>query len=112
MAGLCGMMLSMKAQWYYEQLYKCESHVTILTGHLAKGSFGKQQVNARIRKLRYKVHQGLPDVQRMLMAVPSKKIVLVHASQDETDKLCVILRSRLEGCEGIYSLMPGETLKV
>lgn len=113
-----GMMQSAKCRWYYNQLRLNGGYRVVLTGHLAKGSLGQRLLNgeergeggSRVHLVRYKVHQGLPDVKAMLDAVPAKQTVLVHAGKASTDDLCGHLRN--EGYEGLNSMATGEVLVV
>ncbi|MEC0089484.1 MBL fold metallo-hydrolase [Paenibacillus macquariensis] len=107
-----GMMESPRARWYYDQLSQSEKHAVILTGHTARGSFGREVLNkgtlptgCSVQHICYKVHQGLPDVSMMLNEVPSSQAVLVHAPKEETD--LVVARLRDEGHKGLHSLQPG-----
>ncbi len=67
-----GMLQTSRARQHYERMKKDKESIVIFTGHLAKGSLGSKLVEepppdgCQIANIRYKVHQGLPDVQRML----------------------------------------------
>lgn len=113
------MMQSPKAQSYFRALSVHPNNHVIFTGHLAAGSFGhtllKQSelkipsdVLCKVSHLRYKVHQGLPDIRQMLKSVPSRHTVLVHAPKAHIDHATSILEE--EGFEGLHSLLPGNTL--
>ncbi|WP_079913721.1 MBL fold metallo-hydrolase [Paenibacillus sp. 32352] len=111
-----GMMQSAKCRWYYEELRARGSYRIVLTGHLARGSLGQRLLSgeepgadgSRIHFVRYKVHQGMPDVKAMLDAVPAKRTVLVHAGQAATDAL--ISRLSEQGYAGLHSMKPGQVL--
>ncbi|AJS61005.1 MBL fold metallo-hydrolase [Paenibacillus sp. IHBB 10380] len=108
-----GMMQSETAQWYYKRLANSTYNTILMTGHLAAGSYGelllrKNSIGAQVHHVRYKVHQGLPDVRNMLEWVPSRATVLAHASKTRTDRLLTVLRH--EGHHMLHSLCPGETL--
>ncbi|MGE7615592.1 MBL fold metallo-hydrolase [Paenibacillus sp. NPDC101420] len=114
-----GMMQSAKAQEYFHQLSASPKNHVIFTGHLAAGSFGHRLVKhsmveessdmrCTISLIRYKVHQGLPDIREMLQTVPSRRSVLVHAPKSHIDHVTSILEG--EGFAGLYSLLPGSTL--
>ncbi len=114
-----GMMQSPKAQWYFRALSAYPSNHVIFTGHLAAGSFGQtllqqseleipSDVLCKVSRIRYKVHQGLPDIRQMLRSVPSRRTVLVHAPKPHIDHVISILEG--EGFKGLYSLLPGSTL--
>lgn len=175
-----GMMQSAKCRRYYELLREQGRYAVILTGHLARGSFGERLLQAeqelekeerqpdreeslelsqvpnqephperchepnreqprsqaepqarerdtllqleqgtesvpkqgkrRVHFVRYKVHQGLPDVRRMLGLVQSGHTLLVHAGKRRTDALVEKLRS--EGAVNLHSLAAGDTLKL
>ncbi|ANY66883.1 hypothetical protein BBD42_10690 [Paenibacillus sp. BIHB 4019] len=120
-----GMMQSEVARWYYEQLSGAARHAVLLTGHLAAGSYGEMALRSSedsggssgdrasdfpipVQHIRYKVHQGLPDVRQMMKRVPSRSVVLAHAVKPRTDQLLEVLEE--EGYEGVYSLSPGDRL--
>ncbi|MGF7050213.1 putative metal-dependent RNase [Paenibacillus sp. DS2015] len=106
-----GMMQSKTAQWYYKRLASSTKNAVILTGHLAAGSYGELLLgtnSTQVHHVRYKVHQGLPDVRNMLEWVPSKATVLVHASKTETDLLLKALPH--EDHHTLHSLCSGEIL--
>ncbi|OMD36517.1 MBL fold metallo-hydrolase [Paenibacillus odorifer] len=114
-----GMMQSAKAQAYFHQLSASPDNHVIFTGHLAAGSFGHHLVKGSLGEessntrctisfIRYKVHQGLPDIREMLQTVPSRRSVLVHAPKSHIDHVTSILEG--EGFAGLYSLLPGSTL--
>lgn len=114
-----GMMQSDKAKWYYGKLKMDPMNGVILTGHLAQGSYGQQLLEeqadnqsrslARIVRVRYKVHQGLPDVRAMLEIIRSKYTIPVHTGKSDTDSLCEQLAA--EGFTGLYAMVPGDTLE-
>ncbi|MNI77968.1 Beta-Casp domain protein [compost metagenome] len=111
-----GMMQSKRAQWYYRRLKEGEYHGVILTGHLARGSFGQRLLQAeadpncslQVQAIRYKVHQGLPDVRSMLQLMPSTQTILVHNGKIATDTSCQQLTD--EGFTGLHSMVPGEMI--
>jgi predicted metal-dependent RNase len=114
-----GMMQSAKAQEYFHQLSTSHDNHVIFTGHLAAGSFGHRlvkqsivqessDIRCSISLIRYKVHQGLPDIRDMLQTLPSRRTVLVHAPKSHIDHVTSILEG--EGFAGLYSLLPGSTL--
>lgn len=115
-----GMMQSDKAQWYYSKLKMNPCNGVILTGHLARGSFGQKLLaeqfadsdkqQAQIIAVRYKVHQGLPDVRRMLQTIRSQHTLLVHTGKTDTDLLCEKLAK--EGFAGLQALIPGDSLEI
>ncbi|WP_240414915.1 MBL fold metallo-hydrolase [Paenibacillus periandrae] len=115
-----GMLQSARGQWYYEQLTKDKACSIILTGHLAKGSCAHRLLMAsrehmeifghdagQVHFIRYKVHQGLPDVRAMLDVLGSEHSILVHASQQATAAVCVQLSK--EGYTNIHALSAGDT---
>ncbi|MCS7463837.1 MBL fold metallo-hydrolase [Paenibacillus doosanensis] len=112
-----GMMQSAKCRWYYEVLKRRGGYRVILTGHLAQGSLGRRLITGQdggvgdpaARFVRYKVHQGKPDVRAMLDALPSKETVLVHAGKETTDALSAELAR--EGYAGLHSLVIGDALQ-
>lgn len=111
-----GMMQSDRAQWYYRKLAAQGGGCVILTGHLAEGSFGQRLLAAgpaerdcAVLACRYKVHQGIADVRRMLEAIGRRLAVPVHASREATDDLCAALTG--EGFTGLHPLGPGGTVR-
>ncbi|WP_379142951.1 MBL fold metallo-hydrolase [Paenibacillus sp. sgz500992] len=108
------LLQSPTAQWYYRQLLDVPGSHVIFTGHLPEGSFGRNLLGQQgsgscmVSLIRYKVHQGLPDIRRMLRAVPSHRTVLVHAPKKQTDQVLSILEE--EGFTGLYSLLPGDSI--
>ncbi|WKL04737.1 hypothetical protein Q0F98_18745 [Paenibacillus amylolyticus] len=115
-----GMMQSSLARWYYSQLSDREENLILLTGHVAHGTFGDKLLQVpdkygvcEVRKIRYKVHQGWKDVERMLHLIPAKHTVLVHADRAETDRLKEgLLRNSPSPGTVIHSLSAGDELYV
>ncbi|GAB6928789.1 MBL fold metallo-hydrolase [Paenibacillus sp. JCM 10914] len=111
-----GMMQSRLAQWYYRRLAEDPRNLILLTGHMAKGTFGHRLLqqpslfgHCSVLKVRYKVHQGMKDVLQMLACVPAKHVVLVHADRTETDRLRDLLLKELKDERSrIYSISAGE----
>lgn len=108
-----GMMETECAQWYCRYMKNTGGGLVMLTGHLGRGSFGarllaQEDEALQVLLVRYKVHQGLPDVRRMLAALPSHATVLVHAARTPTVELLELLQQ--EGHSGLYALEPGDTL--
>ncbi|NEW08387.1 MBL fold metallo-hydrolase [Paenibacillus sp. SYP-B3998] len=109
-----GMMQSPKARWYYEKLRSKPANGILITGHVAKGSSAHQLLaqseevrGCQMMAVRYKIHQGLPDVQTMLQYLPSScPKLLVHAPKIETDLL--IQQLLTEGYSDLLSLQPGD----
>lgn len=107
-----GMMQSSKAQRYYDVLRHNPSNGILITGHVAKSTFAWRLLNltdaengCRIRAIRYKIHQGLPDVRRMVRSMRSNFKLLVHAPKRDTDALLRQLTK--EGEQNLLSLGPG-----
>ncbi|MFS0873444.1 MBL fold metallo-hydrolase [Paenibacillus xylanilyticus] len=115
-----GMMQSSLARWYYNQLADREENLILLTGHAAVGTFAQKLIQnpaeygvCEVQKIRYKVHQGWLDVEKMLQRVPARHTVLVHADKAETDRLREILVGNSPTPEVmIHSLSPGDELYV
>lgn len=115
-----GMMQSSLARWYYSQLSDREENLILLTGHVAHGTFADKLLRdsgkygaCEVRKIRYKVHQGWKDVERMLHQVPARHTVLVHADRTETDRLKEgLLRNSPSPGTVIHSLSAGDELCV
>ncbi|UPK44304.1 MBL fold metallo-hydrolase [Paenibacillus pabuli] len=114
-----GMMQSSLARWYYSQFADDENNRVLLTGHVSAGTFAYRLLQnpakhgaCEVWKIRYKVHQGWKDVERMLHQVPARHTVLVHADRAETDKLREgLLRGKWVSEKGIlHSLSPGDEL--
>ncbi|ANS77337.1 hypothetical protein AWM70_19210 [Paenibacillus yonginensis] len=110
-----GMMESPKARWYFKHLAGNKRNAVIITGHAARHTFarnilegGIKEVLCMVRHIRYKVHQGLPDVRKMLHEAPAVQTLLVHASKPKTDEVRRVLQG--EGHQGVYSLRPGAEL--
>ncbi|MEK4271922.1 MBL fold metallo-hydrolase [Paenibacillus sp. FSL R7-0026] len=115
-----GMMQSSLARWYYSQLSDKEENLILLTGHVAHGTFADKLLRVPdkygvcdVRKIRYKVHQGWKDVERMLHQIPARHTVLVHADRAETDRLKEgLLRNSPSPGTVIHSLSAGDELYV
>ncbi len=108
-----GMMQSPKAQWYYRQLRRNHLNGIILTGHAYKHTLADRLLRmappdrgCRVERIVYKIHQGLPDVRRMLQAVPCPVAILAHAPEADTEALLRQLKA--EGHRGLLSLRPGD----
>ncbi|OCT16669.1 hypothetical protein A8709_08325 [Paenibacillus pectinilyticus] len=107
-----GMMQSTKAQWYYSMLRHNPNNGILITGHVAKGTIAQRLLSlpdeisgCRLRAIRYKIHQGLPDVRRMSQSIRSTFKLLVHAPKRDTDLLLQQLEA--EGEQGLLSVQPG-----
>ncbi|NUU76217.1 MBL fold metallo-hydrolase [Paenibacillus xylanilyticus] len=115
-----GMMQSSLARWYYNQLADREENLILLTGHAAFGTFAQKLIQnpieyglCGVQKIRYKVHQGWLDVERMLQRLPARHTVLVHADKAETDRLREELsKQHPSSGRAIHSLSPGDELYV
>ncbi|MCL9659145.1 MBL fold metallo-hydrolase [Paenibacillus hunanensis] len=109
-----GMMQSSKAQQHYMRVAARQDNRVIFTGDLAQGSFGRtlmmdmEHRGCQILHVRYKVHQGLPDVRQMLLDLKSPRTLLVHAPVPRTDGLA--LRLEQEGFQQVHSLLAEEQL--
>lgn len=110
-----GMMQSPKCQWYYEQLRQRRTNGIILTGHVAAGTTAQKLLamsddarGCQMQMIRYKIHQGLPDVRNMTQAMNSSFKLLVHAPKKETAALVGQLTS--EGIANLISLLPGDSV--
>lgn len=115
-----GMMQSTLARWYYSQLAESGENLILLTGHAAVGTFAQQLAQnpaehgvCEVQKIRYKVHQGWLDVERMLQRLPARHTLLVHADKAETDRLRKGLLKNSPSPEAeLHSLSPGDELYV
>ncbi|WP_458119570.1 MBL fold metallo-hydrolase [Paenibacillus sp. Z6-24] len=109
-----GMMQSVKAQQHYTRIAAGRENRVIFTGDLAYGSFGRsllmdmERRGCQIHHVRYKVHQGLPDVRQMLLDLKSPRTLLVHATRPRTDGLA--LRLQQEGFQQVHALQPEDQL--
>ncbi|WP_411345765.1 MBL fold metallo-hydrolase [Paenibacillus sp. WLX1005] len=109
-----GMLQSVKAQQHYTRIATSAVNRVIFTGDLAHGSFGRlllmdmEHQGCQIHHVRYKVHQGLPDVRQMLLDLKSPRTLLVHATRPRTDGLA--LRLEQEGFQQVHSLKPDDQL--
>jgi len=109
-----GMMQSVKAQQHYTRMAAGSANRVIFTGDLAYGSFGRallmdmERRGCQIHHVRYKVHQGLPDVRQMLLDLKSPRTLLVHATRPRTDGLA--LRLQQEGFQQVHALQPEDQL--
>ncbi len=118
-----GLLQSAIGMQCYRAISDNPLHAILFTGHLYEGSFGAEvwhkhnaldkkiapiHSGCEVQQFRYKVHQGLPDVRRMLEQLRPQRTLLVHADKAETD----LLKARLieEGFTGIHSLIPGQRL--
>ncbi|MFF2912395.1 MBL fold metallo-hydrolase [Paenibacillus sp. NPDC057934] len=110
-----GMLLSSTARWYYDQLLNSPSSQVIFTGHLPAGSFAHGLLTSppasgpAISLVRYKVHQGLPDIRYMLHSIPSRQTVLVHAPDHHNRQAITLLQE--EGATGLLALLPGDQIR-
>ncbi|WP_400164488.1 MBL fold metallo-hydrolase [Brevibacillus sp. TJ4] len=89
------------------------NNALIMTGHVYPGTLAARLLAAeqsvpRVLHYRYKVHQGLPDVARMLDGLKPKFSLLVHAPKAKTDRLKAKLTAR--GYDHVYSCAPGDQL--
>ncbi|MBP1962615.1 MBL fold metallo-hydrolase [Paenibacillus aceris] len=112
-----GMMQSSKSQWYYEKLRRKSTNGILLTGHVAMGTTGQrllamsdEERGCQIQLIRYKIHQGMPDVRKMTQSLKSHFKLLVHAPKKETDALLKQLAS--EGIDHLLSIQPGDTVNL
>ncbi|KKO53236.1 MBL fold metallo-hydrolase [Paenibacillus sp. DMB20] len=120
-----GLLQTAIARQCYRALSEDPRHAILFTGHLYEGSFGVEvwrkhnamdgtgaamTLGCEVQRFRYKVHQGLPDVKRMLERIRPFQTLLVHADKRETDMLAARLAE--EGFTGLHSLVPGERLLV
>jgi len=82
-----GMLLSEPALTYATLLEHDARHAILLTGHLSKDAQKNNRLNCEMGTYRYKVHQGIHDVKRMINAVQPLKTLLVHTSAESTEAL-------------------------
>ncbi|MGQ8873667.1 MBL fold metallo-hydrolase [Paenibacillus sp. TSA_86.1] len=89
-----GMMQSSLARWYYKMWALEAENLVLLTGHTAAGTFAHQLLEnpekygvCKVKKVRFKVHQGWADVEQMLNGVHARHNVLVHTDLAETERL-------------------------
>ncbi|HZG79768.1 MAG TPA: MBL fold metallo-hydrolase [Brevibacillus sp.] len=90
-----------------------EENAILLTGHVYPGTraarlLAEEKPGFEVVRCRYKIHQGLPDVRRMLDQLRPKSTLLVHAPKAKTDRLQTKLIAL--GYDRIYSCVPGDTI--
>ncbi|MDP9700793.1 Cft2 family RNA processing exonuclease [Paenibacillus intestini] len=113
-----GMMQSSLARWYYGMWAPEVQNLILLTGHTSAGTFAHQLLESpeqygtcRVEKVRYKVHQGWHDVERMLNRVSARHNVLVHTDLAETERLRQeLLAGQFRSGTDIDLLSPGDEL--
>ncbi|WP_308723044.1 MBL fold metallo-hydrolase [Paenibacillus polysaccharolyticus] len=113
-----GMMQSSLARWYYGMWAPEVQNLILLTGHTSAGTFAHQLLESpeqygtcRVEKVRYKVHQGWHDVERMLNRVNARHNVLVHTDLAETERLRQgLLAGQFRSGTDIDLLSPGDEL--
>ncbi|NOU99655.1 MBL fold metallo-hydrolase [Paenibacillus planticolens] len=112
-----GMMQSAKSRWYYEKWRRKLANGIVLTGHVAMGTVGQrllamsdEERGCQMKMIRYKIHQGMPDVRKMAQSLNSPFKLLVHAPKKETDALLEQLAS--EGIKYLLSARPGDTVNL
>lgn len=111
-----GMMQSAKSRWYYERLRGNSRNGIIVSGHTSKGTLASQLLamdererGCRMEAIRYKIHQGLPDVRRMIDDMPAGAAkLLVHAPKADTDALAERLQAG--GYRNVHALQPGDEI--
>lgn len=82
-----GMMLAEPALTYGRLLRRERRHAVIFTGHRSRDSRTDESYEAEVASCRYKVHQGLPDVEQMLRELRPQRTLLVHAGAEATARL-------------------------
>lgn len=82
-----GMMLAEPARSYGQLLGKHARHAVLFTGHVSGDAELPARLACEVASYRYKVHQGLPDVQRMLHQLQPQRALLVHAEMEATKQL-------------------------
>ncbi|MCR8659402.1 MBL fold metallo-hydrolase [Paenibacillus endoradicis] len=82
-----GMMLAEPARSYGKWLSDNSKHAIVFTGHLSEDAHMFTGEGCEFVSYRYKVHQGLPDVQRMVLELQPLQVLLVHANVDKTERL-------------------------
>jgi len=82
-----GMMLNEPARSYGKWLSDNSKHAIVFTGHLSEDANAFTGEGCEFVSYRYKVHQGLPDVQRMLLELQPLQVLLVHADVHKTERL-------------------------
>lgn len=107
-----GMMQDKVSQTYYRRIQQDPVNRVIFTGHLARGSFGRELLNhqndseCQVEWIRYKVHQGIDDVHIMLNQLHARQTIPVHANKHKIDEMITLLRDK--GHNGLLSLRPGD----
>ncbi|GIQ69674.1 hypothetical protein XYCOK13_24980 [Xylanibacillus composti] len=86
----------------------------IWTGHVYPGTKAAELLNMempiQLVQCRFKVHQGMPDVKRMLDHLKPKRSLLVHADHASIGRLQRKLEA--EGWRQLYSLHQGDSLEI
>ncbi len=105
-----------RAQAIYRRLFESNdaaAHAVIFTGHVYGDSYAGKLVDRAgerppcgIHRIPYKIHQGLPEVWRMLERLKPRALLPVHADKEKTDRLVEALAER--GYAGAVSLAPGQ----
>ncbi|WP_010277149.1 MBL fold metallo-hydrolase [Paenibacillus senegalensis] len=109
------------AQGFYRLLSQprnAASNAVIFTGHVYEDSYASKIIrryeadpsheHCRIFRIPYKIHQGLPDVCRMLEHLKPRVLLPVHTDKPKTEQLVSDLAER--GYSGAYSLVPGQEI--
>ncbi|URN94743.1 MAG: MBL fold metallo-hydrolase [Candidatus Pristimantibacillus lignocellulolyticus] len=82
-----GMMLTEPARSYGKWLSDNSKHAIVFTGHLSEDAHMSTEEKCEFVSIRYKIHQGLPDVQKMVLELQPLQVLLVHADVDKTERL-------------------------
>ncbi|MCU6708659.1 MBL fold metallo-hydrolase [Paenibacillus sp. J5C_2022] len=97
-----------------EALQENDKHAVLLTGHVYAGTLVSELLAhpapaIQVLQCSYKVHQGLPDVRRMLDALQPVNTLLVHGDKGKTDRL----QTELQACgyHGLISCRPGREIR-
>lgn len=105
------------AKQVFETMSSDWRNTLIFTGQLEPGSFGYSVFNQRDedRKIqtvhcKLKIHQDIGDVHPLIQKIRPRKTILVHAEQNETERMVRIL-NEADDCP-VYSLKVGESITI
>lgn len=99
------------ARAFFDRMRDSARHAVLVTGHTAAGSLARRLLDGQVTGVElevaeclYKVHQGLPEVRRMLQELKPSRAVLCHASRARTVELVHELKK-----EGYGSMLGSHT---
>ncbi|GED67139.1 hypothetical protein BRE01_08410 [Brevibacillus reuszeri] len=107
------MLQSRDAANLLEAFQSNPENAIILTGHVYPGTcaarlLAEEKPGVQVTRHRYKIHQGLSEVARMLDQLKPKTTLLVHSPKEKTDRLQAKLVA--QGYKNILSCTPGDRI--